>query len=277
MTVLLSLVAALSYGLADFCGGLASKRGSAWGVALVSSATGAVLVFGASLALGGDPTATDLWWGAAAGVGNGFGTAFLYRGLSSGRMGVVAPVSGVGAAVIPVVVGVLLLGERPALLVWAGILLAMPAIWLVAREPARFSAASPGGLVDGALAGLGFGFLFVALSRVTEDAGLLPLAVNQVVAMVVIVLVATVLRVPWRPGRSTALGGMLAGALSVAATVCFLFATRQGYLSIASVVTSLYPAITVVLAASVLREHIHRAQAAGLLLCAVAVSLVASG
>lgn len=277
MAVLLSLLAALSYGLADFCGGLASKRGSAWGVALVSSATGAVLVFGASLGLGGDPTATDLWWGAAAGVGNGFGTAFLYRGLSSGRMGVVAPVSGVGAAVIPVVVGVLL-GERPAVLVWAGMLLAMPAIWLVAREPARVSAASPGGgLVDGALAGLGFGFLFVALSRVTEDAGLLPLAVNQVVAMVVIVLVATALRVPWRPGRATALGGMLAGVLSVAATVCFLFATRQGYLSIASVVTSLYPAITVMLAATVLREHIHRAQAAGLLLCVVAVSLVAAG
>jgi drug/metabolite transporter (DMT)-like permease len=276
VAIVLSLLAALAYGLADFCGGLASKRGSAWGVALVSSATGAVLVFAASRGLGGDPTAADLWWGAAAGVGNGFGTAFLYRGLSSGRMGVVAPVSGVGAAVIPVVVGVLL-GERPTVLVWVGILLAMPAIWLVARDPAGSGAAAPGGAVDGALAGLGFGFLFVALSRLTEDAGLLPLALNQVVAMVVIVLVATALRVPWLPVRATTPGGMLAGVLSAAATVCFLFATREGYLSIASVVTSLYPAFTVVLAATVLREHVPRAQALGLVLCAVAVSLVAAG
>jgi drug/metabolite transporter (DMT)-like permease len=276
MVVLLSLLAALSYGLADFCGGLASKRASAWSVALFASVTGAVLVLATSLFLGGDPTAADLWWGVAAGVGNGFGTAFLYRGLSSGRMGVVAPVSGVGAAVIPVVVGVLL-GERPAALVWVGILLAIPAIWLVARDSAELGDSSPGGAVDGALAGLGFGFLFVALGQVTEDSGLLPLAVNQVVAGVVIVLVATVLGQPWRPRRSAAVGGALAGVLGAAATVCFLLATREGYLSIASVVTSLYPAFTVVLAATVLREHVHRAQAAGLLMCAVAVSLVASG
>ena len=136
MAVLLSLLAALSYGLADFCGGLASKRASAWAVALLASrdrrGPGARRW---RCVLGGDPTTSDLWWGAAAGVGNGFGTAFLYRGLSSGRMGVVAPVSGVGAAVIPVIVGVAL-GERPAVLVWVGILLALPAIWLVARDPA---------------------------------------------------------------------------------------------------------------------------------------------
>ncbi|HEX8781557.1 MAG TPA: DMT family transporter [Nocardioides sp.] len=276
MAVLLSLMAALSYGLADFCGGMASKRASAWGVALVASATGAVLVLAATLLLGGEPTAADLWWGAAAGIGNGFGTAFLYRGLSSGRMGVVAPVSGVGAAVIPVAVGVLL-GERPDPLVWVGILLALPAIWLVARGPSGSPAAAPGGVVDGALAGLGFGFLFVALAQVGDDAGLLPLAVNQVVAGVVIVLIATALGQPWRPQRSALLGGAAAGALGAAATVCFLLATREGYLSIASVVTSLYPAFTVILAATLLREHVHRAQAVGLLLCAVAVTLVAAG
>jgi drug/metabolite transporter (DMT)-like permease len=192
-------------------------------------------------------------------------------------MGVVAPVSGVGAAVIPVVVGVAL-GERPAALVWVGILLALPAIWLVAREPDGLGGpTAPGGLLDGSLAGLGFGFLFVALAQVSEDAGLLPLALNQLVAAVVIVLVAIALRQPWRPDRVAAAGGAAAGTLSAVATVCFLLATREGYLSIASVVTSLYPAFTVVLAATVLREHVHRAQAVGLVLCAVAVSLVAAG
>ena len=277
MAVLLGLLAAVSYGLADFCGGLTSKRGSAWGVALLASVTGAVFVLGASLVLGGEPTSTDFCWGAIAGIGNGFGTAFLYRGLSSGRMGVVAPVSGVGAAVIPVAVGVAL-GERPVALVWFGIVLALPAIWLVAREPDGLGGpTAPGGVVDGSLAGLGFGFLFVALAQVSEDAGLLPLAVNQAVAGVVIVLVAMLLRQQWRPQRATAPGGAIAGLLGTAATVCFLLATREGYLSIASVVTSLYPAFTVLLAATVLREHVHRTQAAGLLLCAVAVSLVAAG
>ena len=276
MAVLLSLLAALTYGLADFCGGLASKRASAWGVALIGALTGSVLILSAAAVLGGDPTVADYWWGAAAGVGNGFGTAFLYRGLSSGRMGVVAPVSAVGAAVIPVVVGVLL-GERPAPLVWVGIVVALPAIWLVARQPTGPSAASPGGLVDGALAGLGFGFLFVAFDQISDDAGLGPLVVGQVVAAAVIVVVASLLRSSWRPSRPAVLGGMLAGSLSAVATVCFLLATREGLLSVTSVLTSLYPAFTVVLAASVLREHVHRAQAAGLLLCAVAVMMVAAG
>jgi drug/metabolite transporter (DMT)-like permease len=276
MAVLLSLLAALSYGLSDFAGGMASKRASAWSVALVAALTGGALVLAMALVLGADPTPEDLWWGAAAGLGNGFGTAFLYRGLSSGRMGVVAPVSGVGAAVIPVAVGVLL-GERPEVLVWVGIALALPAIWLVARDPSGLGAAAPGGVVDGTLAGLGFGFLFVALAQVSSDAGLLPLAVNQGVGGVVIVLVATALRQSWRPTAAALPGAPIAGSLGAGATVCFLLATREGYLSIASVVTSLYPAFTVVLAATVLREHVHRAQAAGLLLCAVAVTLVAAG
>ncbi len=277
MVVLLSLLAALSYGLGDFCGGLTSKRGSAWGVALVASFTGAATVLVASVFVGGDPFGSDYWWAVAAGVGNGFGTAFLYRGLSSGRMGVVAPVSGVGAAVIPVVVGVGL-GERPAILVWVGILLAIPAIWLVAREPDGLGgAAQPGGAVDGSLAGLGFGFLFVALAQLSEDAGLMPLALNQAVAGVVIVVVAMSLGQEWRPRPALLAGSTAAGALGAAATISFLFATREGYLSIASVVTSLYPAFTVVLAATVLREHVHRAQAVGLVMCATAVALVAAG
>jgi drug/metabolite transporter (DMT)-like permease len=277
MAVLLSLLAAMSYGLADFCGGLTSKRGSAWGVALTASVAGAVAVGATSFLVEGDPTAADFWWAVAAGCGNGFGTAFLYRGLSSGRMGVVAPVSGVGAAVIPVIVGVLI-GERPELLVWVGIALAMPAIWLVAREPDGLGGpAAPGGVLDGSLAGLGFGFLFVALAQLSEDAGLLPLALNQLVAGGVIVGVAVLLGQPWRPTAAILPGGAIAGVLGTVATVCFLFATREGYLSIASVVTSLYPAFTVLLAATVLREHIHRAQALGLGLCAVAVALVAAG
>ena len=276
MAVLLSLLAAASYGLADFVGGVTSKRTSPWAVALLAQLGGATLVFLLTLVVPGSPTRADLAWSLVAGLGNGFGTAFLYRGLAAGRMGVVAPVSGVGAALVPVAVGVLS-GERPTALVWVGIVLALPGIWLVAREPATGPGPLGAGLTDGVLAGLGFGTLFAALAQIPEEAGFLPLALNQVVAAVAVVVVAVSLRSPWLPREPRALGGVVSGALGALATGSFLVATHQGYLTVTAVIASLYPAVTVVLAASLLREHVHRAQALGLGLCAVAVSLVAAG
>ena len=222
------------------------------------------------------PSGADLAWALLAGLGNGFGTAFLYRGLSAGRMGVVAPVSGVGAAFVPVVTGVLI-GERPGPIVWLGIALAFPAIWFVAREPSSSGAAASAGFLDGVLAGLGFGTLFVALSRVSEDAGLLPLAVNQAAGGVVVVAVAVALRQPWLPRERRAALGLSSGVLAALATWLFMVASRGSHLTVASVVVSLYPAFTVLLAALLLRERVHGAQAIGLAMCAVSVALVAAG
>jgi drug/metabolite transporter (DMT)-like permease len=278
VTILLSLVAAAAYGLSDFNGGTFAKRAGAWSVSLVAQCAGAVLVLAAALLLGGSPTGTDLLWALLGGLGNGFGTAYLYRGLASGRMGVVAPVSGVGAVVVPVLAGVVA-GERPGLLVWVGVALALPAIWLVSREPVEAlpGGRGPTGVIDGLVAGLGFGTLFAALAQVPGSAGLLPLALNQAVAGVVIVAVASLLRAPWVPRNRYALGGVVSGALGALATGAFQVATHHGYLAIAAVVTSLYPAFTVLLAATVLHERVHRAQAIGLALCAGAVVLVAGG
>ena len=197
--ILLALGSAVAYGLSDFIGGVFSKRASPWAVALVGQAAGGVLMVGVALIVAGDPTGGDYGWAVLAGVGNGLGTAFLYRGLSSGRMGVVAPVSGVGAALLPVAVG-LISGERPPVLVWLGIVAAIPGIWLVAREPAGedVAGASPAGsgVLDGVLAGLGFGTLFAALAQIPESAGFAPLALNQLVATSVIVVAASL-----APGR----------------------------------------------------------------------------
>lgn len=275
MTVVLALVAAAAYGLSDFNGGTFSKRAGAWPVSLVTQLAGGGLVLALALVLGGSPTRGDLGWALVGGLGNGFGTAYLYRGLASGRMGVVAPVSGVGAVAVPVLVGALT-GERPGTAVWVGIVLALPAIWLVSREPAETSAGGSG-LVDGLVAGLGFGTLFAALAQVPASAGLLPLALNQLVAAVVIVAVAAGLRAPWVPRNRYAAGGVVSGALGAVATGSFQVATHHGYLAIAAVVTSLYPAFTIILAATVLHERIHRGQAVGLALCAGAVVLVAGG
>ncbi len=274
MAVLLALVSALAYGLSDFVGGVASRRVPPWTIALTAQAAGAVAVLGLTFVVGGSPTRTDLLWSLLAGLGNGFGTAFLYRGLSTGRMGVVAPVSGVGAALVPVLAG-LGAGERPAVLVWLGLLAALPGIWLVSREPGTRAAGV--GLRDGVLAGLGFGTLFAALAQIPERAGFAPLALNQVVAALTIIAVASVLHQPWLPRRPRAAIGAVSGVLGAVATASFLVATHHGLLTVTAVIASLYPAFTVLLAAAVLREHVHRAQGAGLGLCAVAIALVAAG
>ncbi len=276
MGVILALGAALAYGLSDFVGGVASRRSSPWPVAVMCAVGGLLGAVVIAAATTGDPSGADLAWGALAGVGSGLGGAFLYRGFAEGRMGVVAPVSGVGAAVLPVAVA-LATGERPGALVWWGVAAALPGIWLVSREPGpqRQLAA---GIADGALAGAGFGLLFAAIGQVPDGAGYWPLAVAQAVGAVSVVAVATLLRSTWWPRTGVEVGGgLLAGVLATLAALGFLLSTQTGLLTVAAVLTSLYPAVTVLLAAALLRERIGRGQAAGLAFCAVCVALVAAG
>lgn len=281
MGVVLALSAAIAYGVSDFVGGVTSRRTSAWAVAFVATLAGGVFALLAAISLGGEPTRTDLLWGAVAGVGNGLGTGFLYRGLSAGRMGVVAPLSGVGAAVVPVAVGVLT-GDRPGLLVWFGILAALPGIWLVSSEPPPAAEAEPreglaAGVMDGVLAGIGFGSLFAALGQVPEEAGFYPLVLNQIVGVAIVAALAAAMRVEWAPRAAQAWWGVVPGFLGVAATLLFMLAVQQGTLTVAGILGALYPAFTILLAMAVLREHVHRGQAFGLLCCGIAISLVAAG
>ncbi|MET3960276.1 drug/metabolite transporter (DMT)-like permease [Marmoricola sp. OAE513] len=274
MTVALALVAAVLYGLSDFIGGVASRRTSVWPIgflACVGGTAGAVVI---ALFDPGDPTRPDVLWGLLAGLGSGTGTAFLYRGLASGRMGVVAPVSGLGAVLIPLAVGVLG-GERPGWIGWIGIVLALPGIWFVSRE--ETAAADEGarsGLLDGVLAGVGFGLLFAALGQVGDDAGYWPLAGAQAMSIASLVVAALLLGGNPVPRARADLWGLLPGLLATCAVLFFILATNEGLLSIAAVITSLYPAFTVLLAIAVLRERVHRTQAFGLLLCTASVVFV---
>lgn len=271
MTVALALVAAFLYGLSDFIGGVASRRTSVWAVGLLAC----VGALGGSLVIAlfdhGDPSVQDLTWGLLAGVGFGSGTAFLYRGLAAGRMGVVAPVSAVGAVLVPLLVAVIG-GERPAAIGWAGIVLALPGIWLVARE--ETSEAAGGGLLDGILAGLGFGLLFAALGQVSNDAGYWPLVGTQLASVVALVVLALLLGGDPVPRVAGDAWGLVPGVLATVAVLFFILAEREGLLSVAAVITSLYPAFTVLLAITVLRERVHRIQMWGLALCAASVVLV---
>jgi drug/metabolite transporter (DMT)-like permease len=282
MAVLLALLAAFSYGLGDFVGGLGSKRASPWMVALVSQLAGALGIGILSLFVSGSPSAADLAWAALAGSFVGLGTVFLYRGLASGRMGVVSPVSGVGAALVPVLVG-LIAGERPSTLIWLGMLVALPGIWLVSRTPVTAATETGGsGLLDGVLAGVGFGGMFAAIGQVDEGAGYLPLVLDQFVGGVVVLVVAMTLRIDWVPrlraGQSRAvLQGALAGALAGVSAALFLASRHAGYLVVAGVLTSLYPAFTVLLAMTLLGERVHRSQAVGMFLCLLCIALVVAG
>lgn len=285
MGVVLALGAAIAYGLSDFVGGLASRRTTPWPVALTAGVGGLVGAVALAVAFPGDPTTTHLLWGAASGIGSGAGSGFLYRGFATGRMGVVAPVSAVGAAVVPVAVGVAT-GERPSLLVAAGVVLALPGIWYVARGPeatldtdgsAESTDPATAGLVDGALAGLGFGVLFVALGQVPDGAGFWPIAAGQATALVVVGLLATTLGASWVPTVRSEWWGAAAGLMATAAVLLFLLASQTDLLTVAAVLTSLYPAFTILLAAMVLHERIYPSQGAGLALCGLAVALVAAG
>lgn len=276
LPVLIALVGALAYGVADFVGGLLSRRTSAWAVAFAAALGAGVLVTAVAPLVPGDPTTADLLWACLGGAGSGVGTAFLYRGLAAGRMGVVAPVSGVGAALVPVVLAIVL-GERPGLLVWAGVACALPGIWLVARDTRSDSSGPAAGVVDGVLAGVGFGAGFGAMGLIEEGAGLLPLGINQLAAAVTVILLAVVLGGSWVPRDRAAYVGLIPGLLGVVATGAFMVAAQLGTLAVSAILTSLYPAFTILLAALLLRERILRAQAFGLALCGAAVVLVAAG
>lgn len=275
MGVLLAVCAAFSYGISDFVAGLSSRRASPYAVAAYGQ-VGALVVgvlCAAALLPPTHLTGTAMAWGAASGVGNGLGTLFLYRGLGSGRMSVVAPLSAVTAAGLPVLAG-LAWGERPPALAVVGIALALPAIGLISRTRSEH-AADRRGVADGLLAGAGFGLLFIGLGRVPAGAGFWPLVAGQVVALLT-VLVAALVAGAALGARGRALGGALvAGAIGAASTALYMLAAQRTLLSIVAVVTSLYPALTVLAAMVVLRERVGRGQAVGLAAAAAAVMLIA--
>lgn len=275
MAIVFALLSAFAYGISDFLGGLFSRRVSNWQIAVVGQSSSTVCAVLAGLVIAGQPTPADWAWAGVAGLGGGFGTAFLYRGLARGRMSVVAPISAIGSALVPVAIG-LLTGDRPSTLVFLGVVCAFPAIYLISQV-VEAAPEHAGGILDGVLAGLGFGLMFALLGQVGHDSGLLPLALTQGVSVLGIIVTATLLRAAWVPREPAAYRALMMGPLGITATGAFLYATHHGLLSVVSVVAALYPASTVVLAAFVLHEKIHANQAAGLLLAMAAVALVATG
>jgi drug/metabolite transporter (DMT)-like permease len=249
------------------------------GVVAISSVTGVVLLAAIVWFVPSDPTVDDVAWGAVGGLAGGIGVMLFYRALATGVMSVVAPVTAVTGAVVPVVTG-FLLGERPGTIAILGIAIAIAAVALLAREaPGDREEPSVGArqaFVLAVGAGLGFGGFFVLLDRTGDDAGLWPLVASRsatFLLMAVIALVTSTALVPRREAIAATLG---TGVLDMSANVLFLLANREGLLAVVAVITSLYPASTIALAHVVLGERLARHQLVGLALATLAVVLIAA-
>lgn len=291
MGVLLAALSAVCYGSADFMGGLASRHERALMITWYSQMVGLVTITLVALIVPAElVTGTDWVWGGLGGLAGAVGLLLLYGALAVGPMAVVAPVTALCSAIVPVIAGVVIDGERPSSIAVVGIVLALPAIGLVASSPAgdeRVRVAVRV-VVESVVSGVMFGLFFVFFARAGEDAGMWPTVaarVASVSALCVVVLVATTRArrgpnsSPQGIGVSLAALPLIAGAgvFDVAANGLYLVASRNGLLSQISVVSAMYPAATVALARVVLRERMSRLQIAGLVLAAAAVALVAYG
>jgi drug/metabolite transporter (DMT)-like permease len=275
VTIVLGLAAAVLYGIGDFAGGIASRKHTAVTVLLLSYPVGVVLMTAMLPFFGGELTGKALAFGTLGGVAGLVGVIVLYTLMTLAPINVVSPVSAVLAAIVPVIVGVVI-GERPELAAWIGILLGLVAVVFVTRSSGP---GAPGRIalqvvLLACVSGLGFGFYFVFLARAGDDSGLWPLVISRFAAAVLILPVAKA-RGAFHRVSGRMLGVIvLTGACDAFANMCFLLATRHGLLSLASVLTSLYPATTVVLAVWLLREHPNNVQRVGLALAGAAIVLI---
>ena len=271
----LSLLAAASWGGGDFSGGLATRRASVFRVVAVAHGCGLVATLAMALVSREPlPPASALEWGAFAGFVGGFGIAALYRALAIGRMGVVAPVAAVVTGVLPVLFGIRSEG-LPNPVQWGGFLLALVSIWLVARP--NESIDSHRGLGLAVLAGIAFGLFLIAGRQAGHHGLFWPLVAARVVSTALMVGFVVILPRDPQPLRPVLWPVVMSGLLDSAGNALFIAATRYGRLDVAAVLSSLYPASTVLLARFLLHERIGRWQAIGIACALASVALISVG
>ena len=280
MIVLLALASALFYGAADFCGGFTARKTSTIATVFVSQLAGFVPVL---LALPFLPAAhvsnSDWLWGVIAGLSGGIGVALLYQALAIGTMAVVAPITAVCAAMIPVIVA-FLLGERLRHSAIIGIALAFAAIALVSQPSTRSRdrssnlGSSSSSLLLALLAGIVVGLFFLSLARTTTGAGMWPLIAARITSVVLFGSYALTTGQSLKMNGTATKIAVTGGVLDMLANIVYMLAARAGPLSIVVTLASLYPAGTVILARIVLRERLSLAQVLGIVCAVVAVLLI---
>ena len=271
-TIVFGLCASLCWGSGDFNGGLASRRANASSVVIAAYAVGFVLLVILAW-LWREPFSSqlDMVWGGLAGLAGAIGLISFYSALAIGRMGIAAPISAVLTAALPVFFSIFTEG-LPNLFQLGGFVLALLAIALISR-PER-SKGRPEGIGLALLAGFGFGCFFILISRVNHSATFWPLAMARVTSVLFLLVFVRIRRQPMLPGKAVVPLVVLAGILDAVGNAFFVLATHSGRLDVAAVLSSLYPAATVLLAALVLRERVTRIQGIGILLALLAVPLI---
>lgn len=281
MSAAVALPAALAYGVADFAGGLATRRAAVLAVTAGAQFLGLVALVPAVFLVPGAPSAAALGIGALAGIAGASGLLLYFRGLAVGPMGVVAPLSAVVGAGLPLLVG-LAGGERLGAVAVAGLVVALAAI-VLATAGTR-DAVAVRGILLGLASGAGFGLFFVGLDATPEGSGLWPLLAGRVVSVALLGLLIAALCVGrgreaalGRPTRGVVVLVAVSGVFDSLANVLFLLATRLGDLGVSAVLVSLYPVVVVLLARLVLHERLSTAQLTSAGLALTASALLALG
>jgi drug/metabolite transporter (DMT)-like permease len=289
MEILLALGSAIAYGVSDFTGGVLSKRAHVLGVILLSQLVSSAILILVLPFWDGAFSWRAVQWGAAAGVAGMSGAALLYRGLAIGRMGVVAPITAVLAATVPVSFG-LAIGERPGPSALIGIVVGLVAVVLVSSAgganfadrasqtpPSSLMRSGGSGVVEALGAGVGFGLFFILLDRAPEESGLWPLAGTRISMVASVSVLAAIAGASIRPAAEMVRSLIWLGFINLGADLLYLLATRGGLLSLVAVITSLYPAATVALARAFLNERMVQQQLLGVGFAALSVTLIALG
>lgn len=278
MTVLFGLIAAMTAGTSDFLGGLASRKTPAIRVTAAAQAMGALLTAVGAAVLASSAQPADFAWGAMGGVTGALGLLALYAGYANARVGIAAPVAGVGAAALPAIVDAFADGEPLGGLALVGVIVGLLAVALVSMQGGGDAQGSvSASLMYGVCGGVGLGLLLVGLSRAGDDSGLWPLAASRFTGSAAVLAVMAVTREQMRVPKIALPHIVGIAVLGAIANAAFIAASRSGSTAVAAVITSLFPAFTVGWAVIVFRERLRPVQLAGLALALVAVSLILVG
>ncbi len=271
-TVAFALAASITWGAGDFSGGLATRRAQVLSVVIGAYTVGFMMLVTLALIWSEPfPTTLNLIWGGVAGLAGAVGLVAFYQALAVGRMGIVAPIAAVLSAALPVLFGAFIEG-LPGPIQLIGFVLAFIAVGLISGL--GVVKGRPKGLGLALLAGLGFGSFFILISRVSHGDVFWPLAAARLSSLLFLLAVVLIRRQKVLPEKSVWPVVFLAGALDVAGNVFFLLATHAGRLDVAAILSSLYPAVTVLLATIILKERVTRLQAIGIVIALVAIPLI---
>jgi drug/metabolite transporter (DMT)-like permease len=274
-----SVTAIFLWGAADFAGGYGSRRANAFVLTAFSHVCAFLLMFAIALGHHGEfPSRSSIVWALAAGASGGFSLAIFYRALASGKMGLTAPIAALVGAAIPTLVDIAREGA-PTRWTIGGFGLAIFAIWLISRPESsdkKDSSGRPAGVGMAALAGVGFASFYLCIHQASGSPPWIA-AIARIGSFTATSIAVIATRAPLTLDRPRITLGMLAGFLDITASALFILASQHGRLDEAVVLTSLYPAVTVLLARLVLKEHFSRWKFIGLLAALAAVPMIAAG